>query len=140
MKYNSTSQRHLLIVAVLYLILYIVTWEDLISRWMYLAFFTIFFIIAFIKCTIVITDTITYTILLFKITIYKKEITSSHIKSIIFKRTGWISKLAVIKLYKGLSIRVPQFKPENVYDDLVKFCEDNTIHYEKTKDYKIIEK
>lgn len=57
-----------------------------------------------------------------------------------FKRIGWKSKLAAIQVHKGLPIRVALFKPENVHDDLIGFCEENAVHYEKTKDYQIIEK
>lgn len=48
--------------------------------------------------------------------------------------------MAAIKVHKGSLIRVTLFKPEKVYDDLIVFCEENAIHYDKTKDYKIIEK
>lgn len=64
----------------------------------------------------------------------------TNIKNIIFKRIGWKSKLAAIKVDKGISIRVALFKPESVYDDLIVFCEENAVAYHKTKDYTIIEK
>ncbi|WP_413367327.1 hypothetical protein [Lysinibacillus sp. 3P01SB] len=141
MKYNSIPRRKSnLLIAFFYLILCILSWELPIHRWIILTAFIVFLLLAFVKYTLVINHNIIYTIQLFRITIYKKEVTSLHIKEIIFKRRDWSSKLAVIKLYKGLSIRVALFKPENVYDDLVEFCEDNAIHYEKTRDYKIIEK
>jgi len=142
MKYNSASQRqiNLSMAVVLNLIFCILNWEGPLNRWIFLTIFIMFLLLAFIKYTLVINHNIIYTIQLFRIIIYKKEVTSSNIKIIIFKRSGWSSKLAYIKLYKGISIRVALFKPENVYDDLVKFCENNAIHYKKTKDYKIIEK
>ena len=40
---------------------------------------------------------------------------------------GWNAKLAVIKVRKGLSIRVGYFKPNDVYEDLIVFCEENEI-------------
>jgi len=142
MKYSASSQRQVILPMAFLLLMLSILNRDISSvKWISLTIFIICFLLAFLKYTLIINKhTIVYAIQLFGLTIYSKEIVLNEIKEIIFKRTGWISKLAVIKLYKGLSIRVALFKPEIVYDDLVKFCEDNTIHYEKTKDYKIIEK
>ena len=61
-------------------------------------------------------------------------------KRITFKRVGWKTKLAVIKLEKGLSIRVSLFTPNTIYKDLLVFCNENNVEVKKTKDYLIIEK
>jgi len=137
MKYNATSQRHILLpMASLGLIIGISS-----VKWLALTIFTICFSLAFLKYTLLVNKhIISYAIQLFGVTIYSKEIVPSDIKKIIFKRIGWKSKLAAIKVHKGLPIRVALFKPERVYDDLMVFCEENEIHYDKTKDYKIIEK
>ena len=137
MKYNATSQRHILLPMVfLGLIIGISS-----VKWLALTIFTICFSLACLKYTLLVNKhRISYAIQLFGVTIYSKEIVPSDIKKIIFKRIGWKSKLAAIKVHKGLPIRVALFKPERVYDDLMVFCEENEIHYDKTKDYKIIEK
>lgn len=137
MKYNATSQRHIILPMVfLGLIMGISS-----VKWLALTIFTICFLLAFLKYTLLVNKhSISYAIQLFGVTIYNKEIVPSDIKKIIFKRIGWKSKLAAIKVHKGLPIRVALFKPERVYDDLMVFCEENEIHYDKTKDYKIIEK
>ena len=137
MKYNATSQRHIILpMAFLGLIMGISS-----VKWLALTIFTICFPLAFLKYTLLVNKhNISYAIQLFGVTIYSKEIVPSEIKKIIFKRIGWKSKLAAIKVHKGLPIRVALFKPERVYDDLMVFCEENEIHYDKTKDYQIIEK
>ena len=137
MKYNATSQRHILLPMVfLGLIIGISS-----VKWLALTIFTICFSLACLKYTLLVNKhRISYAIQLFGVTIYSKEIVPSDIKKIIFKRIGWKLKLAAIKVHKGLPIRVALFKPERVYDDLMVFCEENEIHYDKTKDYKIIEK
>ena len=141
MKYHSISRRkNNLSLAFLYLFLCILSWELLIYRWIFPTVVAVFLLLAFMKYTLVINHTIIYTIQLFGKTIYKKEVTPAHIKKMIFKRRDWRSKLAVIKLYKGPSIRVALLTPETVYDDLIEFCEDHAIHYEKTRDYKLIER
>lgn len=114
------------------------------SDWPILTLFTICILLVFVfesrKYTLVIDETITYTIQIFGLTVHRKEITPSNIKKMVFKRVHWRSKLAVIQLDKGFSIRVDRFQPENVYDHLITFCEENTIQYDKSRDYKIVEK
>ena len=142
MKYGATSQRQVILpMAFLWLIVSISNWDISSVKWISLTIFTICFLLAFLKYTLIINKhTIVYAIQLFGVAIYNKEIVLSDIKKIIFKRIGWKTKLAAIKVHKGLPIRVALFKPEKVYDDLIVFCEENAINYDKTKDYKIIEK
>lgn len=142
MKYSATSQRQLiLLMAFLGLIVSISNWHISSVKWLSLTVFIMCFLMAFLKYTLLINKhTISYAIQLFGLTIYNKKIGPSDIKKIIFKRVGWKSKLAAIQVHKGLPIRVALFKPGNVYDDLIVFCEENAIHYDKTEDYKIIEK
>ena len=142
MQYTATSQgQFILSMAFLSLFISIKNWDTTALKWLFLIIFIIAFLITLFKYTLVINNhTIVYTIQLFGLTIYRKKVEPLDIKKIIFKRINWKSKLAVIKIQKGFSIRVTLFTPENVFNDLIKFCEDNAIHYEKTKDYKIIEK
>ena len=85
-------------------------------------------------------DKVIYTTFLARFPIYKKKVAPSHIKKVVFKRVNWQTKLAVIKLHKGIPIRITLFKPDSVFNDLLTFCEKHTIQYEKTRDYKILEK
>ena len=142
MIYNATSQRQILIYMALLSVLLITLSRDYtIGKWIALISFTMCFLLIFIKYTFTLhNQTLSYTIQLFGLPIFSKKLVPSDVKKIIFKRISWSSKPATIKLYKGFSIRVSSFKPESVYEDLITFCEENAINYEKTKDYKIIEK
>lgn len=142
MTYNATSQRQILIsMALLSILLCTLNGDISIVKWGSFFSFILCIILASITYTLTLhKQALHYTIRLFGIPIFRKEIIPSDIQMILFKRTGWISKLGIIKLHKGLSIRVSLFKPEKIYDDLIIFCEENTIYYEKTKDYTLIEK
>ena len=85
-------------------------------------------------------DKVIYTTFLARFPIYKKKVAPSQIKKVVFKRVNWKTKLAVIKLHTGIPIRITLFKPDSVFNDLLTFCEKHTIQYEKTRDYKILEK
>lgn len=141
MIYKATTQREIILpITVLYIS--IVAWGTTSwFKWFFLIMLTLILLTAFIKYTLAINEhTIVYTINLFGIKIYSKQVGYSDIKKVVFKRANWRSKLAVIKTYKGFSIRVTLFKPDSIYSDLLTFCERNTVNYEKTKDYMIIEK
>lgn len=142
MKYSATSQRKsLLFMAFLSLFSSFLTWDISNIKWVYLTTFPFFFILAFLKYTLLIKKhKISYAVQLFGLTIYRKEIVSTNIKKIIFKRTDWKSKSATIKVHTGIPIRLALFKPGTVYDDLIMFCEENAVPYYKTKDYMIVEK
>ena len=142
MKYGASTPRQLiLLIAFINLTVYIPNWHNPSVKWVSLMVFVFCVCNAFVTYQVVINKhTIRYTIKLFGLKIYNKEIVHTDVAKIIFKRIGWNSKLAVIKVRKGLSIRVAYFKPDDVYKDLIVFCEENAIQYEKTKDYKIIEK
>lgn len=142
MKYSAISQRILILfMAFLCLFVSFLSWDISSVKWVSLTIFIFCVLLAFLKYTLVLNKhAILYTIQLFGLTIYSKEIVPTKIKEIIFKRTGWKSKLAAIKVHKGIPIRVALFKPESVYDDLIVFCEQNAVPYHKTQDYTIIEK
>ena len=142
MIYNATSQRQILIyMTLLSVLVSTLTRDYTIVKWIALISFTMCFLLIFIKYTFILhNQALSYTIQLFGIPIFSKKLVPSDVKKIIFKRIIWNSKSATIELYKGFSIHVSFFKPESVYEDLLTFCEENAINYEKTKDYKIIEK
>lgn len=141
MKYNASSQRHLnLFMAFLCVISGFFCWLVSATIWISAIAFSICFFMAFVKYTLIINKhSISYTIHLFGLRIYSKEVAPAGIEEILFKRVSWKTKLAIIKTHKSIPIRVALFKPENVYDNLIVFCEENEVPYKKTKDYKIIE-
>ena len=142
MEYKATTQRGLFILFILLTLLFFIQgWEYIWLRILYL-FVLIFQLIAlFIKYSFTIEEAqVIYTIFFARFPIYKKKVSPSHIKKVVFKRVNWQTKLAVIKLHKGISIRISLFKPDSVFNDLLTFCEKHTIQYEKTRDYKILEK
>lgn len=61
-------------------------------------------------------------------------------QKMLFKRKDWRSKKAVIQLQRGFSIRLSKLEPDLMYHDLIAFCEEHCISYEKTKNYKLIER
>ena len=98
-------------------------------------------IVLCINYSFIIKDNqVIYTIFFLSYPIYEKQVTSSHIKKVVFKRVSWKTKLAVIQLHKGFSVRISLFKPGSVFHDLIAFCETHHIPYEKTRDYTILEK
>ena len=142
MTYQAKVEPNLLFIQVIILITVLMSaWETV-----WIRTFTIILLLC-ITCLFFITyslkieeDHLTYTISLLNISIYQKNSIPSNIKRVIFKRVGWKTKLAVIKLEQGVSIRVSLFTPNTIYEDLALFCKENNIHVQKTKDYLILEK
>ena len=140
--YKATVQRKLFILFIfLTLLLLIQGWEYIGLR-IFLLFVLAFQLIAIcINYSFSIEeDKVIYTTFLARFPIYKKKVAPSQIKKVVFKRVNWNTKLAVIKLHKGISIRISLFKPDNVFNELLTFCEKHTVQYEKTRDYKLLEK
>ena len=141
MKYSRTTSRKLILsLSFLVLAVNIASWQNTSVKWVSLAVFIFGVCNAFITYHVVINKhTIRYTIKLFGLMIYNRKIIHTNIIKITFKRMGWNAKLAVIKVRNGLPIRVGYFQTNDVYKDLILFCEENEIQYKKTNDYKIIE-
>lgn len=141
MKYDRTKSRQLILsLAFLGLAVSISSWHIPSVKLVSITVFVFCVCNAFVTYQVVINKhTIRYTIKLFGLKIYNKKIIHSDVAKITFKRIGWNSKLAVIKVRKGLSIRVTYFKPNDVYKNLIVFCAENEIPFKKTKDFKIIE-
>lgn len=141
-EYKATTQRGV-IIPFIFLTLLILTqgWAYIWLRALCLFMLVFHLTILCINYSFLIKDNkVIYTILFLNYPIYKKQVAPSHIKKIVFKRTNWKTKLAVIQLHKVFSIRVSLFKPGNVFHDLIAFCETHHIQYEKTRDYTILEK
>ena len=142
MRYKAKAQREFLLPQIgLLMILLTVGWEN---RWFQLfCFILLTFVIStiFIKYSFTIKENeLIYKISILNFNIYEKKMTSMNIKKIKFKRAGLKTKLAVIRLNKGISIRISLFTPSNVFQNLHTFSEKNKIQFELSKDYKILEK
>jgi hypothetical protein len=83
---------------------------------------------------------LTYQIMFLSMSIYKKVLNPEQINEIKFKRVGWSTKGASIRVKKGFNIRILHFYPNNVFLDLIHFANINGISISKTKDYLILEK
>lgn len=104
-------------------------------------YFVFFIIIMFMHYKITISENaITYSILIFKKSLYTKHVTSDSIKRIVFKRANWATKFAHIKTINGFNIRLLAFKPDRIYDDLIDFCTRNQVEYVKTKDFELVDR
>lgn len=100
-------------------------------------------ILAFIFMVFQLTikkDSLKFKILLFTITIYKKEVNVKQIERVKLKRVGWATKCAIVKNRRGFNFRIINFFPREVYNDLVIFAEAYDIPLSKTKDYLILER
>ena len=142
MAYKATTQREVIFPFIfLTLFLLIQGWDYIWLRTLFLFILVFYLTILCINYSLIIKDNqIIYTVFFLSYLLYEKQVAPSHIQKVVFKRTGWKTKLAVIQLHKGFSVRVSLFKPSSVFNDLMTFCETHRIQYEKTRDYKIIEK
>ena len=141
-EYKANIQREVIIPFIFMMLLLLIQgWEYIGHRIFCLFILTFQLITLCINYSFSIEeDKVIYTTFLARFPIYKKKVAPSHIKKVVFKRVNWQTKLAVIKLHKGIPIRITLFKPDSVFNELITFCEKHTVQYEKTRDYKILEK
>ena len=141
-EYKANIQREVIIPFIFLTLLLLIQGWEYIGHRIFCLFMLVFHLIALcIKYSFSIEeDKVIYTTFLARFPIYKKKVAPSQIKKVVFKRVNWKTKLAVIKLHKGIPIRITLFKPDSVFNELITFCEKHTIQYEKTRDYKILEK
>ena len=100
------------------------------------------FIIANKKNSVTIKEsTLVYDSHLFHWHVTHAEIEASDIRSMQFHLAGWIGRKAKIKgKYASFHYEFMNYKPLEFYNELEQFAIRNNIPYEKTKDYKTIEK
>ena len=78
---------------------------------------------------------------LFRLHIIHIELATSDIRLIEFHLAGWFGRNAKVKgKYAKFHYHFLNFKPLEFYNELEQFAIRNNIPYEKTKDYKTIEK
>ena len=88
----------------------------------------------------IVNENLLFQLTIFKFCIVKKQLLPSNIDVMKFKRTGWAQKLVLIKVKKGLNIRITAFHPKTVYKNLLDYGTDYDVPVYKTKDYKILER
>ncbi|MEC5425250.1 hypothetical protein QGM71_17330 [Virgibacillus sp. C22-A2] len=86
------------------------------------------------------TDHLVYQIFLFNKSIIKKEIYPDQINQVKFIRVGWAKKAAIIKINKGINIRLAVLEPQKAYEHLIEYAEIHDITIFKSKDYLILER
>ena len=95
----------------------------------------------FVKFEFVIgADDVTLRTHLFQLKCYEKRVDKDSIKQVVFKRAGWKTKSATIKLNQGFPIRLHSFSPDTLFEELQAFCETHDIPYTKTHDFLLLEK
>ncbi len=79
-------------------------------------------------------------VFIWKWLIYKKTIKPEKISKIIFKRSGWTRKSAVIHICRGKNIRLVDYEPKTYCTKLEQFAHEHKIEVKKTKDFLLLER
>lgn len=85
-------------------------------------------------------DHLLYEILLVNKSSVKKRVFPEEINQMKFTRVGWAKKAAIIKVNKGINIRLADLESPIAYDHLMEFAEKHDIPIVKTKDYLLLER
>lgn len=72
--------------------------------------------------------------------VFHKKLSPGDIDKIVFKRYGWATKGASLKVHKGINLRIVQFIPKDVMHELENFALNNNISISKSKDYLLLER
>lgn len=109
----------------------------------YLVFLFIMYVVICIilLCTkqkIELNRNIIYSIYLLNIQLFNRILIPDDITLVKFKRIGWNQKSLFIKINVGNNIRVNNYKPESIYDEIEKFVRNNDIKAQFSKDYKYL--
>lgn len=140
--YNAKAQRRVL-GSLLFLTLTLFRVDDF-PQWLQILQLVLAFIIGMallVEYKVDINEGyLTYQIELFHLTLYKKVVHHRQIKGLKFKRIGWAQKCVMIKNEKGFPIKLANFNPNNIYQNLIDFATVYDIPISKTKDYMILER
>ena len=82
---------------------------------------------------------ISYRVELWGLPLYYKTVYAEEIKRIEFKRSNWSSKVAVVRVKKGIDLRFALFG-NGLFGDSSQFAIQNNLELRKSKDYQTIEK
>lgn len=86
----------------------------------------------------ILNHSLVFEIRLFGVKIYRKEMVLSSIKKIIFKRVAWGKRCAIVKNQTGFNVRIVDFYPKSVFNDLLNFAKHYDIPVVVTKEYTIL--
>lgn len=75
---------------------------------------------------------IAYQVLFFTLVIWKKELNPQQIMHLTFKRVGWSNQCVVIQSKQMINLRIINFTPENVYQELALYAHRNGIPINKS--------
>ncbi|MFV8828486.1 hypothetical protein [Alkalihalobacterium sp. APHAB7] len=104
-------------------------------------FLVLLFLTLFLNYTFIIHPTaFVFFVRLHKLPVLTINTNSDYVEKIKFRRYGWEVKGAVIEVRKKLNMRIINFHPYEVYDELYRFATQHNIPVTKTKDYQILEK
>lgn len=94
----------------------------------------------FIKARVKVRDSnIIYRVELWGLPLYYKTVYTEEMRRIEFKRSNWASKVAVIRVEKGIDLRFALFG-DGLFEDLTQFAKRNDLELRKSKEYQTIEK
>ncbi|RAZ67037.1 hypothetical protein [Planococcus maitriensis] len=77
---------------------------------------------------------ISYRVELWGLPLYYKTVYAEDIRRIEFKRSNGASKVAVVRVKKGIDLRFALFG-DGLFEDLSQFAEHNSLELRKSKDY-----
>lgn len=142
MIYKATSQKQLFVYLLGFdLILFFLSLGNPIFMTLVVLLALSCVLLLFVKYEIEINEhTLQYRIKLLNFLMYEKQVNAQDVQKIHFKRTGWTTPLAIVKLHKGWNIRIMLFSPLEVFHQMNMYAERNNIEMSRTKDYKILEK
>ncbi|MCG3418344.1 hypothetical protein [Oceanobacillus jordanicus] len=143
MQYSYVGRREVLVC--LSIIFFVSTVRDMESfgwfSYSIILFTAFIFATAFIRYSCDINEeSITYHIMWMGLLLYKKRVPPNQISHIKFKRYGWVTKGAVVYTHKGFNIRLIDFKPIKLYEELDVLFDKHDIPSIKSKDYQLLEK
>ena len=87
-----------------------------------------------------VLGSLVFEIYLFHYKIFTRKIRYTDITRMTFMRVGLGKRCVIIQTRRGLNLRIINFSPDSVYDDLIKFADRYHILIYKTKDYRHLEK
>lgn len=94
----------------------------------------------FIEARVKVRDSnIIYRVELWSLPLYYKTIYAEDIRRIEFKRSKWASKVALVRVKKGIDLRFALFG-DGLFEDLSQFAKRNNLELRKSKDYQTVEK
>ncbi|WP_144510550.1 hypothetical protein [Bacillus sp. FJAT-22090] len=145
MAFHAKTQRSFL--AILFLIpitniVYSVITNSFGGLFYYYILLALFLITAFfINYTFTIqSDRLTYEVSVLTTRVYKRVIYPHQLNKIEFKRYGWSTPGALVRVKKGFNMRLVLFSPSEIFRELLTFAYNHEIPTSKTKDYQLLER